>query len=314
MKNINAPLTDRLPRFLPRLRLAASAHRNDILLLLALPLLVALSASCVTRQYPVTSTYEETAYRTEYVSETYTENETTVETQSGRYELPLYYSWYSQNIAFSGKTNVWYLAYDVPQTPPYDNIRLKVSVWKQPQYEAASVSLLDMTRGGHLSTPAPAVTGDSGEKGQVKWTWITSTSTGTTITSSSGSSTDGSSETSASVTTGGVSDSWVDAANIQLNQALFLGGRNYLWSKQEDPQIFELNAGAAQKIGAIICGPQNSWNARITVAATWSRDNISYHPVTRERKIEKRVPYTVQKQKTVYETRQAPFWEAFGPP
>lgn len=312
MKNINAPLTDRLLQYV----------RNDILLLLALPLLVAVSASCMTRQYPVTSTYEETAYRNEYVSETYTENVTTVETQSGHYDLPLFYSWYSQNIAFSGKTNVWYLAYDVPQTPPYDNIRLKVSVWKQPQYEAASVSLLDMTRGGHLSTPAPAVTGDTGEKGQVKWTWITSTSAGKTTTSSpdsgttssSGSSTDDSSETSTSVTTGGVSDSWVDAANIQLNQALFLGGRNYLWSKQEDPQVFELNAGAAQKIGAIICGPQNSWNARITVAATWSRNNISYHPVTRERKIEKQVPYTVQKQKTVYETRQAPFWEAFGPP
>jgi hypothetical protein len=302
MKNINAPLTDRLLRFV----------RNDILLLLALPLLMAVSASCVTRQYPVTSTYEETAYRTEYVSETYTENETTVETQSGHYDLPVYYSWYSQNIAFSGKTNVWYLAYDVPQEPPYDNLRLKVSIWKQPQYEAASVSLLDMTRGGHLSTPAPAVTGDSG-KGQVKWTWITSLSQGTTTTTSSDS-TDSESEVSTSVTTGGVSDSWVDAANIQLNQALFLGGRNYLWSKQEDPQIFELDAGGAQKIGAIICGPQNSWNARITVAATWSHNDISYRPVTRERKVEKQVPYTVQKQKTVYETRQAPFWEAFGAP
>lgn len=285
--------------------------KNISLLLLALPLL-AVSASCMARQYPVTSTYEETAYRTEYVSETYTENETVVETRSGQFELPLYYSWYSQNIAFSGKTNVWYLAYDVPQEPPYDNLRLKVSIWKQPQYEAASVSLLDMTRGGHLSTPAPAVTGDSG-KGQVKWTWITSLSQGTTTTTSSDS-TDSESEVSTSVTTGGVSDSWVDAANIQLNQALFLGGRNYLWSKQEDPQIFELNAGGAQKIGAVICGPQNSWNARITVAATWSHNDISYRPVTRERKVEKQVPYTVQKQKTVYETRQAPFWEAFGSP
>ena len=312
MKNINAPLTDRLLRFLPRLRLAATAHRNDILLLLTLPLL-AVFASCIPRQYPVTSTYEETAYRTEYVSEAYTENETTVETLTGQYELTPFYAWYSQNIAFSGKSNVWYIAYDISQEPPYDNVRLKVSVWKQPQYEAASVSLLDMTRGGHLSTPAPAVTGDTG-KGQVKWTWITSTSTGTTSTSSSGSSTDGGSESSTSVTTGGVSDSWVDAANIQLNQALFLGGRNYRWSKEEDPQILELNAGGAQKIGAIICGPQNSWNARITVAATWSRNNISYRPMTRERKIERQVPYTVQKQKTVYENRQVPFWEALGPP
>ena len=106
----------------------------------------------------------------------------------------------------------------------------------------------------------------------------------------------------------------MDAANIQLNQALFLGGRNYLWSKQEDPQMLELNAGKAQKIGVIICGPQNSWNIRISVTATWSSSITSYQPVTKERKIEKQVPYTVQKQKTIYETRQAPFWEVLFSP
>jgi len=286
--------------------------KNINLLLLTLPLLTIL-ASCISRQYPVTSTYEETAYRTESVSETYTENETTVETVSGQYELTPFYSWYSQNIAFSGKTSVWYLAYDIPQTPSYDNVRLKVSIWKQLQYEAASISVLDETKGGHLSTPAPAVTGDTG-KGKVKWTWLTSTSSGTTTTSSSGSSTDSDSASSASVTTGGVSDSWVDSANVQLNQALFLGGRNYLWSKQEDPQILELNAGRAQKIGVIICGPQNSWNAKISVNAIWSSSITSYRPVTKERKIEKQAPYTVQKQKTTYQTRQAPFWEAFLSP
>jgi hypothetical protein len=302
MKNINAPLTDRLLRF----------ARNDILLLLTLPLLAS-SASCISRQYPVTSTYEETAYRSEYVSETYTENETTVETLSGQYELTPYYSWRSQNIAFSGKTNVWYLAYEIPQTPAYDNIRLKVSIWKQLQYEAASISVLDMTKGGHLSSPAPAVAGDSGI-GTVKWTWIIGTSSGTTTTSSSGSGSEDGSDSGTSVTTGGVSDAWVDTANIQLNQALFIGGRNYLWSKEENPQILELNAGRAQKIGIILCGPLNNWNARTTVAATWSRAITSYQPVTRERKTEKQVPYTVQKQKTTYQTRQAPFWEAFGSP
>jgi len=290
MKNINAPLTDRLLRF----------ARNDILLILTLPLL-AVFASCITRQYPVTSTYEETAYRTESVSETYLENETAIETLCGQYDLTPFYSWYSQYITFSGKTNVWYLAYDIPQTPPYDNIRLKVSIWKQLQYEAASISVLDMTKGGHLSVPAAAVAGDSG-KGQVKWTWVTSTSSGAAATSASG------------VATGGVSDSWVDAANVQLNQALFLGGRNYLWSKEENPQIFELNAGRAQKIGAVICGPQNSWNAKVSVAAAWSSNSTSYRPVSRERKIEKQVPYTVQKQKTTYQTRQAPFWEIIFSP
>ena len=290
--------------------------KTNGLLLLTLPLLTVF-ASCVSRQYAVTSTYEETAYRTEYVSETYTENETTVETLSGQYELAPFYSWYSQYIAFSGKTNFWYTAYDIPDSSPYDNIRLKITIWKQPQYESATISVLDMTKGGHLSTPAPAVPGDSG-KGQVKWTWITGTSSGDATTFSSGNSSDSSSDSDSgsgmSVIIGGVSDSWLDAANIQINQAVFLGGRTYLWSKEENPQIFELNAGSARKIGVILCGPQNGWNARVTVTATWSRDITSYQPVTRERKVEKQVPYKVQKQKTIYETRQVPFWEGFLTP
>jgi hypothetical protein len=265
------------------------------LLLLTLPLLT-IFASCVSRQYPVTSTYEETAYRTEYVSETYTENETTIETLSGQYELTPFYSWYSQSITFSGKTNFWYTAYDIPESPPNDNIKLKIYVWKQPQYETATISVLDMTKVGHLSTPAPAVSGDSGT-GQIARRWITGSSSGSSSDSASGS------------TSGGVSDSWLDAANVQINQALFLGGRTYLWSKEENPQILELNAGRAQKIGIILCGPLNGWNARVTVTATWSSAVTSYQPVTRERKVEKQVPYTVQKQKTLYETRQVPFWE-----
>jgi hypothetical protein len=62
---------------LGRGRRAELNMKNINLLLLMLPLLVAF-ASCVSRQYPVTSAYEETAYRSEYVSETYTENETAV--------------------------------------------------------------------------------------------------------------------------------------------------------------------------------------------------------------------------------------------
>jgi hypothetical protein len=330
--------------------------KNINLLLLTLPLL-AIFASCLSRQYPVTSTYEETAYRTEYVSETYTENETAVETLSGQYELSPLYAWYSPYITFSGNTNFWYTAYDIPQSPPYDNIRLKVSIWKQPQIEPAKISVLDMTRsgqlfepldrpygypalptvidmmrGGHLSAPAAPVEEDSST---IARTWITGTSSG------------GSSDSSS----GGVSNAWLDAANIQINQALFLGGRSYptfsallpksaldgrvtgstgntlyatgslylggrtyVWPEKENPLTFELNAGKAQKIGTIICGPLNSWNAKAYITATWSRTTTSYHPVTKERKIEKQAPYTVQKQKTIYETRQAPFWEAVRSP
>lgn len=289
--------------------------KNINLLLLTLPLL-AVSISCLPRQYPVTSTYGETAYRTESAVETYTENETTVETLSGQHELTMLYSWYSPYIGLSGKGNFYYTAYDIPQWPPYDNIRLKVSILKQHQVEPATVTVLDMTGGGHLSVPAIPSSADNGT-GQVSWTKITRRSSGN----------------SPGGSTSGVSDGWLDTANIQVNQALFLGGRayptfsallpegeslytagqGYTWPGEEDPLTFELNAGKAQKIAVIVCGPQNSWNARTSVAATWS-STTSYHTVTRERKIEKQVPYTVQKQKTIYETRQVPFWDVIFSP
>jgi len=283
----------------------------NIMALLLTPILLGLASSCISKEYPVTSSYTETAYRTESVTETYTENETTVDSITDSYELQPFYTWYSQNIAFNGQTNFWYLAYDIPQSPPYDNLRLKVSIWKQLQYESASIRILDMTKGGQLTTPAPAIYGDTGS-GQVKWTWITASTAGTTSTSSSGGASDNASGEATGFTTGGASTSWLDMANTQINQAKFLGGRTNIWSRAEDPQVFELDAGKAQKIGIIICGPQNQWNARVAMEGTFTHNTVSYKTVVKQRQVAKQVPYEVEKQKTSYQTRQLPFWEIFS--
>jgi len=287
--------------------------KTDLAALLLPLLLLTLATSCISREYPVTSTYRETAYRTEYMTEAYTENETAVDSVSDSYELQPFYSWYSQNIAFNGQTNFWYIAYDIPQYPPYDNLRLKVSVWRQLQYEPASIRILDMTKGGQLTTPAPAIYGDTG-LGQVKWTWITASTTGTAGSSSlSGSTSDNASGEVSGFVIGGASTTWLDMANIQINQSKFLGGRTNIWSKPENPQVFDLDAGRAQKIGIIICGPQNQWNARVTLQGTFTRDSVTQNRVTGERQVASQVPYEVEKQKTTYQTRQVPFWEMFSP-
>jgi hypothetical protein len=176
-----------------------------------------------------------------------------------------------------------------------------------------------MTKGGQLTTPAPAVYGDTG-KGEIKWTWITASTSGTTSDSSSGTTSTGSSgsegdnasgEVSGFVI-GGASTTWLDMANVQINQAKFLGGRTNIWSRPENPQVFELDAGKAQKIGIIICGPQNQWNARVTMEGAFTRNTVTYKPVVKERQVTKQVPYEVQKQKTTYQARQVPFWEIFS--
>jgi hypothetical protein len=284
-----------------------------ILTLMLPPLILGFASSCISKEYPVTSTYTETAYRTESVTETYTENETTVDSITDSYELQPFYSWYSQDIAFNGQTNFWYMAYDIPQSPPYDNLRVKVSIWKQLQYESASIRILDMTKGGQLTSPAPAIYGDTSE-GQVKWTWITASTiaTGSTAGSSSGSASYDTSGDATGFVIGGASTTWLDMANVQINQAKFLGGRTNLWSRPENPQVFDLDAGKAQKIGIIICGPQNQWNARVTMAGTFTRNAVSYNTVTRERQVSVQVPYEVQRQKTTYQASQVPFWEIFS--
>jgi len=279
--------------------------------MILLPILY-FTSSCISKEYPVTGTYTDTEYRTEYISETITENETTVDSITASCELQPFYTWYSQNVAFNGQTNFWYLAYDIDQSPPYDNLRLKVSIWKQFQYETASVRILDMSKGGHLSIPDPAIYGDTDE-GRVQWTWITPSTTATLALSDSSDSMSGdSSEEAAVLTTGGASTTWLDMANIQINQSRFLGGRTNLWSKPENPQVLDLDAGKAQKIGIIICGPQSQWNARVTLEGTFRHNVVSYETVTRDRQEAKQVPYEVQKQVTTYETRQVPFWEMFS--
>jgi hypothetical protein len=274
-------------------------------------ILLTLLSACVSREYPVTTTVKETKYRTEYVTETYTENRTTVDSVTRSYELPVYYSWYSQNVCFNGKTNFWYLAYDIPQWPAYDNLRLTVSIWKQYQYESTSIRVLDMTEGGHLTTPDPAVYGDTSTKGQVNWTWITASATGSTgISSGSSSSTsENQSETANVTSTGGASTTWLDTANTQINRSKFLGGRNNLWSRPEDPQVFELDAGRAQKIGIIVCGPLYQWNARVSLNGAFTRNIVSYNTISGERQVEKQIPYEIEKQQTTYQVRQVPFWE-----
>ena len=278
--------------------------------MILLPILY-FTSSCISKEYPVTGTYTDTEYRTEYISETITENETTVDSITASCELQPFYTWYSQNVAFNGQTNFWYLAYDIDQSPPYDNLRLKVLIWKQLQYETASIRILDMTRGGHLTTPAPAIYGDT-VLGQVTWSWITASTTGATSSSSSGSASDNTSEEATGSTTGGASTTWLDTANVQINQARFLGGRTNLWSRPENPQVFDLDAGRAQKIGIIICGPQNQWNARVTLEGTFTCNTVSHETVTRDRQEAKQAPYEVEKQVTRYETRQVPFWEIFS--
>ncbi|MHB8085799.1 MAG: hypothetical protein ACYDHZ_08235 [Dehalococcoidia bacterium] len=242
-------------------------------LLIALVSFTGILMSCVNKEYSTTQNYVVTENRTEYVTESYTENETYMAVSSGEFELPSFNNWEWGNACYYG--------YDVPDADSYDNISLKIEIWKPPQYEPETITFLDVTKTGHLSYPDLPVEGEE-----------TSTE-----------------NTQNYVITGTASNAWLKAANEWLQQSKFLGGKANLWSNQDNPQVMELDAGKAQKIGILIIGPVNKWNTTPKLFIKWTINYPVYGPVTKVRNVEKQVPYQVVKQRTYYEIKPVPIWE-----
>jgi hypothetical protein len=241
--------------------------------------------ACLAREYPVLQPYSVTEYRTEVTSEKYTDNRTSASSVSGEYELLPVFTWSSQEVYFGGVAFTWYYAYDIPPTPPHDDIRVRIAVRDQQQYERAVIRVLDMSKAGHIYAPNPLVTADESQEGNVTWQWFRGKSTIT----------------------------WLDDANTRIAQARFLAARTNLWSQSDNP-VIEADAGKATRIAVIISGPVNRWNARIAMSVLWTLTTSQTQPVTGERQVTRQVPYTVQKQKTVYEVRMVPFWEVLFRP
>jgi hypothetical protein len=251
------------------------------ILLIALVSFTGILSSCVNKEYAMTQDYVATENRTKYITESYTENETYMNVSSGEYELPCFNNWTSFDVTFNNVGNLFYYGYDIPDPDVYDNISLKIEIWKPPQYELESIGIFDVTKTGHLSYPEPPITGEE----------TTTENTGSYL------------------ITGNASDRWLKDANAMINQAKFLGARTNLWSNQDNPQVIELDAGKAQKIAIIICGPQNKWNTNIRLFILWTFNSPVYGPVNKERTEQKQVPYQVVKQRTYYEIRHVPIWE-----
>ncbi|MCX6005594.1 MAG: hypothetical protein NT082_07985 [Chloroflexi bacterium] len=222
------------------------------------------------------------ANRSEYATETYSDNETIiVDNVSEEYNLAPLFHWMSADLSFKGLPYMRYYAYDMPDLQQYDNARIKVSVWDQMQYEQMVIRVFDMTRTGHIYAP-DAYNADVGTpEGQIKWIWITGKST----------------------------TPWLDSANSMINGAKFLGGRTNIWSKPDNPHVLEYDIGKARNIAVIISGPQNSWNANTTVSLMLNRTQTEDKTVTRERKVLIQTPYEVQKQRDFTAIKQVPFWE-----
>jgi len=246
-----------------------------LLILTTLPGLILLTA-CISKEYPVTETYQETGYRTEMTTEPYTENQTSIQTDSGEFALPCYFNWHTITYHYYG--------YEIPNSSSYDNISLRLSIWPQLQYEPVMLRVFDMSKTGQIPSPEPLSSEDH-STAQPSWYFFT----------------------------GSASATWLDTANKMMQQAKFIGATDYLWWRTYDPQIIVLKAGKPSSIAVIITGPQNTWNSRFNLDVIWSRNNTGYSYVTKQRQVSKQVPFQVERQRTVYKVKQVPFWETMLP-
>jgi hypothetical protein len=247
-------------------------------IILSLLISIFLSSACAYQTFPVTQTYEETLYRTEYTDEPYTENSTIVHTDTGEFELTSYYKWHTTGLSYYG--------YDIPYYASYDNVSLRFSIWRQLQPEPVTLRIYDMSNAGQIPSPEPLLTEELLQpQQQPDWYFIR----------------------------GNASPDWLKTANIMINQGKFLGSSEYMFSKKVDPQVIVLKAGKPSMIAVLVNEGQNRWNSRFTVEVLWARSTIEQNQTVGKRPVARQVPYQVQRQRTVYQVKQVPFWETiFG--
>ena len=243
------------------------------------------SASCVPVPYPVRETYYETGFVTENRTETYDETVEVVKTISGEQALIPYVVWSNPSLKFKGNRFIWYYAYLLPGTVSHTEEKIRISLYKQDYYEYSVISLFDMAPRGQVLQPPSISPSDPPQPPTVEWTWISKEGDTSTI------------------------SNWLNTANIKFNYARFLGAQSDLWMNRARAYSIDFDTRGARDIAVVISAPTTAQNARYSASLVWT-DNVTEN-VTRT--MGRQVPYQVErkteKQRTVYKTRQAPFWE-----
>ena len=252
-----------------------------VLIAAALPTL-----SCVAVQYPRQETYYDTVYVTENRSEAFTQTYPVTVTKSGQEQLTPYVLWSSPSLKFKGTPFIWYYGYRLPGSQTHGVEKIRISIYKQEYYENVAVSLFDMGPRGQVLQPPAIPPLDPIYSDTVQWNWITSSGDTSTI------------------------SKWLNSANIKFNFARFLGGQADLWMNRERPYDIDFDTRGARDIAVLFIGPTTPQNTRFSASLLWSdqvTDNVT-------RTMERQAPYVVeqriQKERTVNQTVQVPFWQA----
>lgn len=243
------------------------------------------AVSCVPVKYPLKETYTETVLVTENRTESYEETVPVVTTVSGEEVIAPYIIWSNPSLTFKGNESVWYYGYRLPGIGAHVTEKIRISLLKQDYYEYAVISVFDMSPGGQVLRPPSISPSDPLQPPSVEWQWLNKVDDTT-----------------------GLSD-WLNLANIKFNFARFLGGQSDLWLNRAVAYSIEFDMRGAREIAVVIAAPTTSQNARFTASLLWTDNTTENVTRTVLRQVPYRVERKAEKQRTVYETRQAPFWE-----
>ncbi len=256
-------------------------------LILAVGIIVSLllSVSCVPVQYPVKETYYETVFVTENRTETYDETVAVVKTVSGEEPLIPYVVWSNPDLVFKGNKFIWYYGYLLPGAGIHAKEKIRIYLLKQEYYEYTAISVFDMSPRGQVLQPPIIAPSDPPKPPSVGWSWIVTEGDSSNI------------------------SNWLNMANIKFNFARLLGAQSDLWMNRANAYSIDFDTRGARDIAVIISAPTVAQNARYSASLVWT----DYLTENVTRTLQRQVPYLVEhrieKQRTVYKTRQAPLWE-----
>jgi hypothetical protein len=242
--------------------------------------------SCVTVKSSLEEPYYVTEYTTENRTELYTETVPIVKSVPHEEFLQPYILWSNPQLLFNTRKSLWYYGYDLSGFPVHEKQQIKLVFFKQQFYEYLAVSVFDMDQRGQVPAPQLISASDNISSIEVEGNWITSKEDISTF------------------------KTWFKLANMKLDFAHFLGGKADLFLNRATSYPIELNTRGSKEIAVLIYGPTDPQNCRFSATLVWTENVTEYVTRTAERSVPVQVEHRVIKQKSVLQSRQAPFWEA----
>lgn len=240
-----------------------------VLLALTAVVLLLLQQACVIKEFPVTETYDDIEYRTEYQTETYTEVEkVVVETRKGRDILNPVVKWYNSLYYAEYKPirATYYYGYFVgPSQHSKNEVRINLSRGVQ-QFQGI-IKVYDLTGIGQIPAQPTAFS---------QWGPVISPE----------------------------QMIWVSDLNLILGNARQLGE---VVMGPGAPETITFDARGVWEFAILVNSHFD--HAISHVQLNWADEKVEEKIVTKQRQVPHQVPYKVTKQRTVTEIREVPFWE-----